>query len=137
MANIQQRAGRVVVRVGGNTQETAVLVQSTPDGRILEKDMRGISNPVCGISSNFIPYDTLINSSSFYVHYTPFNLLIDTNTTLDLHARAAAHATCYILARERPLAPRCPVQRHAELPLGYCRAGAADPRRLPHWTPGR
>ncbi|KAF5329457.1 hypothetical protein D9619_009103 [Psilocybe cf. subviscida] len=45
MANIQQRAGRVVVRVGGNTQETAVLVDSTPDGRILEKDMRGISNP--------------------------------------------------------------------------------------------
>ncbi|KIM41887.1 glycoside hydrolase family 79 protein [Hebeloma cylindrosporum] len=45
MANIQQRAGRVVVRVGGNTQETAVLVDSTPDGRILEKDLSRISNP--------------------------------------------------------------------------------------------
>jgi len=46
MANIQQRAGRVVIRVGGNTQETAVLVDSTPDGKILEKDYKGISNPV-------------------------------------------------------------------------------------------
>jgi hypothetical protein len=46
MGNIQQRAGKVVIRVGGNTQETAVLVDSTPDGRILEKDLTRISNPV-------------------------------------------------------------------------------------------
>ncbi|KAG5640479.1 hypothetical protein DXG03_008374 [Asterophora parasitica] len=45
MANIQQRAGRVNIRVGGNTQETAVMVASTPDGRILEKDVNGASNP--------------------------------------------------------------------------------------------
>jgi hypothetical protein len=50
MANIQQRAGRVVIRVGGNTQETAVLVDSTPDGKILEKDLTRISNPVRFIS---------------------------------------------------------------------------------------
>lgn len=47
MANIQQRSGGVVVRVGGNTQETASLVESTPDGRILEKDLKGSTNPVC------------------------------------------------------------------------------------------
>ena len=46
MSNLQQRAGRVVIRVGGNTQETAVLVDSTPDGKILEKDLTRISNPV-------------------------------------------------------------------------------------------
>ncbi|KAG5638702.1 hypothetical protein H0H81_010927 [Sphagnurus paluster] len=45
MANIQQRVGRINIRVGGNTQETAVLVASTPDGRILEKDISGASNP--------------------------------------------------------------------------------------------
>ncbi|KAG5638703.1 hypothetical protein H0H81_010928 [Sphagnurus paluster] len=45
MANLQQRAGRVHVRVGGNTQETAVLLDSTPDGRILEKNATGSSNP--------------------------------------------------------------------------------------------
>ncbi|KAF8816878.1 hypothetical protein BYT27DRAFT_7127069 [Phlegmacium glaucopus] len=45
MANLQQRSGAIDIRVGGNTQETAVLVPSTPDGRILEKDLSGVSNP--------------------------------------------------------------------------------------------
>ncbi|KAF8970658.1 glycoside hydrolase family 79 protein [Flammula alnicola] len=45
MANIQQRTGRINVRVGGNTQETATLVESTPDGKILEKDLAGATNP--------------------------------------------------------------------------------------------
>lgn len=47
MANLQQRSGEVLIRVGGNTQDTAVLVPSTPDGLILEKDIAGVSNPVC------------------------------------------------------------------------------------------
>ncbi|KDR78253.1 hypothetical protein GALMADRAFT_119254 [Galerina marginata CBS 339.88] len=45
MANLQQRCGRINVRVGGNTQETATLVPSTPDGKILEKDLQGATNP--------------------------------------------------------------------------------------------
>ncbi|KAJ7592650.1 glycoside hydrolase family 79 protein [Mycena floridula] len=45
MANVIQRAGRVHVRVGGNTQETAVLVDSLPDGKVLEKDITQASNP--------------------------------------------------------------------------------------------
>ena len=49
MANIQQRAGHVKVRIGGNTQETAVLVDSTPDGRIIEKAPSGTYNPVSGL----------------------------------------------------------------------------------------
>ncbi len=64
MANIQQRAGSVVIRVGGNTQETAVLVDETPGGRILEKDPSKMTNPVrhsqplClfgTYSANFVP----------------------------------------------------------------------------------
>jgi hypothetical protein len=47
MANLQQRAGQVLVRVGGNTQDTAVLVPSTPDGHIIEKDLASVTNPVC------------------------------------------------------------------------------------------
>jgi hypothetical protein len=46
MANLQQRGGQVLIRVGGNTQETAVLVPSTPDGLIIEKDHAGVTNPV-------------------------------------------------------------------------------------------
>ncbi|KAG6815750.1 hypothetical protein H0H87_011662 [Tephrocybe sp. NHM501043] len=45
MANLQERSGRVNIRVGGNTQETAVLVESTSDGKILEKNITGSSNP--------------------------------------------------------------------------------------------
>ncbi|KAG5645144.1 hypothetical protein DXG03_006861 [Asterophora parasitica] len=45
MSNLAKRAGRVTVRVGGNTQETAELVDSTPDGRMLEKNISGASNP--------------------------------------------------------------------------------------------
>ena len=46
MANLQQRTGRVNVRVGGNTQETATLVDRTPDGKILEKDLTAVSGTV-------------------------------------------------------------------------------------------
>ena len=46
MSNIKQRAGHVRVSVGGNTQETASLVASLADGKILEKDYNGVSNPV-------------------------------------------------------------------------------------------
>ncbi|KAG1744607.1 glycoside hydrolase family 79 protein [Suillus paluster] len=45
MANLRQRGGSVKVRVGGNTQETATLVNSTPDGAALEKDYGSSSNP--------------------------------------------------------------------------------------------
>ncbi|KAF5326359.1 hypothetical protein D9611_001067 [Ephemerocybe angulata] len=45
MANLAKRAGAVRIRVGGNTQEGAVLVDSTSSGRILEKDISGVSNP--------------------------------------------------------------------------------------------
>ena len=46
MANLRQRAGSVRVRVGGNTQDTATLVASTPDGAALEKDYGSSQNPV-------------------------------------------------------------------------------------------
>ncbi|KAK0190675.1 glycoside hydrolase family 79 protein [Armillaria mellea] len=45
MANLQQRAGRVYVRVGGNTQETAVHVDSLPDGKMIQKDNANTTNP--------------------------------------------------------------------------------------------
>ena len=45
LSNIVQRAGWVQIRVGGNTQETAVVVDSLPDGKILQKDVDGTSDP--------------------------------------------------------------------------------------------
>ncbi|KAJ7054035.1 glycoside hydrolase family 79 protein, partial [Mycena amicta] len=37
MSNLQARGGSVRVRIGGNSQETATLVQSLPDERMMEK----------------------------------------------------------------------------------------------------
>ncbi|KAF8888693.1 hypothetical protein CPB85DRAFT_1334395 [Mucidula mucida] len=45
MANIQQRAGSVRIRVGGNTQETAKFVDTLPDGKMISKDISSSSNP--------------------------------------------------------------------------------------------
>ncbi|KAI0255417.1 hypothetical protein BJV78DRAFT_1175160 [Lactifluus subvellereus] len=45
MANIKARAGSVQVRVGGNTQESAELVPSLPNGTILTKDTSNTFNP--------------------------------------------------------------------------------------------
>ncbi|KAF7800181.1 hypothetical protein EIP86_011428 [Pleurotus ostreatoroseus] len=45
MSVMAERAGSVHVRVGGNTQETAVLVDSLPDGAMIEKDKLDSSNP--------------------------------------------------------------------------------------------
>ncbi|KAI9451263.1 hypothetical protein BJY52DRAFT_123356 [Lactarius psammicola] len=45
MGNIKQRAGWVQVRIGGNTQESAELVQSLPNGTILAKDLTNSFNP--------------------------------------------------------------------------------------------
>lgn len=47
MAIITERAGRVVIRVGGNSQEIATLVDSLPDGKAIEKDKANSQNPVC------------------------------------------------------------------------------------------
>ena len=46
MSHVIERAGHVNIRVGGNTQETAVLVDSLADGKMLEKDKQASSNPV-------------------------------------------------------------------------------------------
>ncbi|KAI0823157.1 hypothetical protein BC628DRAFT_1325396 [Trametes gibbosa] len=45
MALLVERGGAVHVRVGGNTQETAFMVDSFPDGKIMEKDKEDASNP--------------------------------------------------------------------------------------------
>ena len=46
MSIIAEKAGAVHVRVGGNTQETAFVVPSLADGKMIEKDKEDASNPV-------------------------------------------------------------------------------------------
>ncbi|KAH9943353.1 glycoside hydrolase family 79 protein [Epithele typhae] len=45
MSLIAERAGAVHVRVGGNTQETAYMVDSLPNGKFLLKDKNDANNP--------------------------------------------------------------------------------------------
>ena len=48
MANLVKRSGRVNIRVGGNSQETAVMVQNTSTGALIVKgnDTQGtVSHP--------------------------------------------------------------------------------------------
>jgi hypothetical protein len=54
MANIKERAGAIHIRVGGNTQETASMVDSLPNGEILSKDNADTNNPVrCRANQHF------------------------------------------------------------------------------------
>lgn len=46
MSLVTSRAGRIHVRVGGNTQETARLVMSLADGKAIEKQKVDTNNPV-------------------------------------------------------------------------------------------
>jgi len=45
LANLVERAGWVQVRVGGNSQESAELVSSLPNGTMLAKDTNNTSGP--------------------------------------------------------------------------------------------
>ncbi|XP_006455732.1 hypothetical protein AGABI2DRAFT_195117 [Agaricus bisporus var. bisporus H97] len=48
MANILSRSGSFMIRVGGNTQETAEVTHdfdAFPNGRVMEKDLSGVTNP--------------------------------------------------------------------------------------------
>ncbi|KAJ3821688.1 hypothetical protein F5880DRAFT_1580313 [Lentinula raphanica] len=45
LATISQRAGAVRVRIGGNSQDTASQVATLDDGKVLEKDLGGATNP--------------------------------------------------------------------------------------------
>ncbi|KAJ3751448.1 glycoside hydrolase family 79 protein [Lentinula detonsa] len=45
LATILQRSGTVRVRIGGNSQDTASQVASLDDGKVLEKDLSGVTNP--------------------------------------------------------------------------------------------
>jgi len=45
MSNLIERAGWVQVRVGGNSQESAELVSSLPNGTMLAKDTNNTSGP--------------------------------------------------------------------------------------------
>jgi hypothetical protein len=91
MANIVERVGSVMVRVGGNTQESAQLVTNTSNGRILEKDKVGTFNPVILLSSSLL---SVLNRS------------LDQYPTVGVHTRASLYVEKCLFVSQRPLVPR-------------------------------
>lgn len=55
MSNIASRAGRVNVRVGGNTQDYAFIVPSLPGNKIISKLDTGNTNPTQTPTLMFTP----------------------------------------------------------------------------------
>ena len=78
MSLIVERAGSVHIRVGGNTQEDAYIVDSLADGKILEKGPKDPSVPVRLM---------LYNTSSFWL-----NTFTDFYSRSHLHCRSDIHA---------------------------------------------
>lgn len=55
MSNIVSRAGRVNIRVGGNTQDYAFMVASLPGNKIISKLQTGNTNPTQTPTLMFTP----------------------------------------------------------------------------------
>lgn len=49
MANLQERAGHVLIRLGGNTQEYAVMVDHLDNGRAMAKEQASLVQTVCDV----------------------------------------------------------------------------------------
>ena len=63
MSNIVARAGSVNIRVGGNTQENAVLVNELPNGTIISKDTSVKGTPTIDYTSDLM--QMMANVSQF------------------------------------------------------------------------
>ncbi|KAF7302911.1 Glyco-hydro-79C domain-containing protein [Mycena kentingensis (nom. inval.)] len=66
LSNVVARAGSVRVRIGGNTQDYATMVDSLADGRIIEKSLQDTDNPTNTPATLFTPdiLYTMANISS-------------------------------------------------------------------------
>ena len=62
LAAVADRAGRVRVRVGGNTQETATLVNSLPNNTMIAKDKTDATNPV----RFFFPFSLKLSPQTYW-----------------------------------------------------------------------
>ncbi|THH33380.1 hypothetical protein EUX98_g815 [Antrodiella citrinella] len=84
MSLIAERAGHVAIRVGGNSQDTATLVDSLPDNEVMEKDKLDTSNPTQTPTLIFTPdIIYMLNNVSALVNIGWY-LGIPMNDTTDL-----------------------------------------------------
>ena len=81
MANLQERAGSVVVRLGGNTQEYAKMVDSIPDGNTFMTDLQGT-----------VRFDLFLPENLFLIY---FCLIADVDAVCALYKRYALYGLRY------------------------------------------
>jgi hypothetical protein len=79
MANLRDRGGSLHIRVGGNSQETASMVDSLPNGLILHKDTDNTNNPVRRYH---------VGRCTQKVTQFFFKTIADQNATIGFHGRS-------------------------------------------------
>ena len=130
MSLVAERAGRVHVRVGGNTQETARMVTSLPDGKAIEKQKVDTNNPV----------RLLLRSPRRVQLIDAFGWIppvLDTNAGAAVHARDLVFVVEHLVAGEREVVSWYTLERHFGHPVGNRTIRPADPGRQPHWATSR
>ena len=110
-----EKAGSVHVRVGGNTQDTAFMVDSFPDGRIMEKDKEDASNPVRIVFLySYISLEEvgksksplrLVQALSTRFSCSTHHQRLDLHSSLGIHARPLVHAWERLQSDQLPLVP--------------------------------
>lgn len=85
MENLKERAGRVNIRVGGNTQDSATLVDSLPDDKMIEKDTSSVR----------------IRSHRTVYFYSSLGYLVSRNTSFSLYPGGYVHDVQHIRSCER------------------------------------
>jgi len=101
MANLKERAGGVPIRLGGNTQEFAVMVDHLPNGRTFGKEDSGTIATVWSKSQFLSSFNDLFFS--------------DKNSCRHLHARYVLYVFQHFIHDQREMVLRNSFQRFSEL----------------------
>ncbi|OBZ74677.1 Beta-glucuronidase [Grifola frondosa] len=122
MALIAERAGRVHIRVGGNTQETATLVDSLADGKAIEKQHVDLNTPTQTPTLLYTPEILYLFANISALVNAKWYLGIPLNDTANLRLAIAEYGDRILgdnllglqVGNEPDL-----YQRHGHRPLGY------------------
>lgn len=124
MTTLSERGGGVHIRVGGNTQDYAVLVDSIPNGSIIEKlDANDIDNP-----TNTPP-----------VLYTPemFYLMSNVSSLTKIQWYLGKQFSWPLKLVFIGVVPRYSVQRYRKFEVADCGIWRQDSGGQHPWIPSR
>ncbi|KAF7302487.1 Glyco-hydro-79C domain-containing protein [Mycena chlorophos] len=91
LSNVQARGGSVRIRIGGNSQDTATLVQSLADGKDMEKQKQVTQNPTDTPALLYTPDVLYMLSNISHLVNVDWYLGIPLNDTTDLRLAIAEY----------------------------------------------